>query len=65
VHRDLKPENMFLKDGRVILIDFGSSEDLGNPQLRQTVIDDDPRRKTHVNFVGTSQYMSPECVRNQ
>lgn len=27
-------------------------------------IDADPRRNTHVNFVGTAQYMAPECVRN-
>jgi len=27
VHRDLKPENMFFKNEKVILIDFGSSED--------------------------------------
>jgi serine/threonine protein kinase len=50
----LKPENMFYKDGRVILIDFGSSDDLTRPELRQTKIDDDPRRRRHVNFVGTS-----------
>jgi len=47
------------------LIDFGSSDDLTQPELRQTKIDDDPKRLTHVNFVGTSQYMAPECVRNK
>lgn len=65
VHRDLKPENMFFRDGRVVLIDFGSSEDLTRPELRKIQIDNDPKRMTHVNFVGTSQYMAPECVRNQ
>ena len=45
---------MFYKDERVILIDFGSSDDLNKPELRETQIDDDPRRKRHVNFVGTS-----------
>ena len=28
-------------------------------------IDKHPRRNTHVNFVGTAQYMAPECVRNR
>lgn len=66
MHRDLKPENMFFNsDGRIILIDFGSSDDLAEPDLRKVKIDDDPRRNTHVNFVGTSQYMAPECVRNK
>lgn len=45
---------MFYKDERVILIDFGSSDDLTMPNLRETKIDDDPRRKRHLNFVGTS-----------
>lgn len=67
-HRDLKPENMFFRGSemdKVILIDFGSSEDLEQPELRKVLIDDDPRRKSHVNFVGTSQYMAPECARNK
>jgi serine/threonine protein kinase len=57
VHRDLKPENMFFSGPemeRVILIDLGSSEDLENPELRKVKIDQDPRRMSHVNFVGTS-----------
>jgi 3-phosphoinositide dependent protein kinase-1 len=65
VHRDLKPENMFFRGDKVILIDFGSSDDLTQPELRKMKIDDDPKRLTHVNFVGTSQYMAPECVRNK
>lgn len=58
---------MFLSEDkkRVILIDFGSAEDLDNPQLRKMKIDNDPRRMSHLNFVGTSQYMAPECVRNK
>ena len=55
----------FNSEQRIILIDFGSSEDLSEPELRKIKIDDDPRRNTHVNFVGTSQYMAPECVRNK
>ena len=67
VHRDLKPENMFLTEDmkRVVLIDLGSAEDLEHPEIRKMEIDKDPRRMTHVNFVGTSEYMSPECVRNK
>lgn len=58
---------MFLSEDRkrIILIDFGSAEDLENPQLRKIKIDSDPRRMSHLNFVGTSQYMAPECVRNK
>jgi serine/threonine protein kinase len=48
----------------VKLIDFGSSEDLDNPLIRKMNIDSNPKRGQHVNFVGTSQYMAPECVRN-
>ena len=50
---------------RVIMIDFGSAEDLDYQMIRQMKIDDDPRRQSHLNFVGTSQYMAPECVRNK
>jgi serine/threonine protein kinase len=48
----------------VKLIDFGSAEDLEHPEIRLTNIDDNPKRKQHLNFVGTPQYMSPECIRN-
>jgi serine/threonine protein kinase len=66
IHRDLKPENMFqMADGSVKLIDFGSAEDLEKPEVRLTHIDDNPKKKQHLNFVGTPQYMAPECVRNQ
>eukprot|EP00347_Sterkiella_histriomuscorum_P004813 403358994 len=67
VHRDLKPENMFYakNQSQVKLIDLGSAEDLENAQVRQTHIDDNPKRTQHVHFVGTPQYMAPECVRNQ
>mmetsp|Transcript_13478 Transcript_13478/g.18463 ORF Transcript_13478/g.18463 Transcript_13478/m.18463 type:complete len:165 (+) Transcript_13478:51-545(+) len=67
IHRDIKPENMFWSQdrSRVILIDLGSAEDLNRCELRGMVIDKDPRRNTHVNFVGTAQYMAPECVRNK
>lgn len=67
IHRDIKPENMFWSEDkkRIVLIDLGSAEDLTRRELRKMVIDKDPRRMTHVNFVGTAQYMAPECVRNK
>ena len=47
VHRDLKPENMFFsKDqSRVVLLDFGSSLDLDNVELRTRFPDNNPKRK--------------------
>jgi len=36
------------------LIDFGSSEDFEHMEIRTTEIDDNPKRKQHVNFVGTA-----------
>ncbi|CDW71361.1 agc pdk1 protein kinase [Stylonychia lemnae] len=67
IHRDLKPENMFYTNNQshVKLIDFGSAEDIQNSQIRAMRIDDNPKRHQHLNFVGTPQYMSPECIRNQ
>lgn len=67
IHRDLKPENMFLSGDqkRVILIDLGSSEDLSQPEIRKQKIDDNYKRSMHLNFVGTSQYMAPECAQNK
>lgn len=50
---------------RIIMIDLGSAEDLEKREIRQMQIEYDTRRNTHVNFVGTAQYMAPECVRNK
>jgi serine/threonine protein kinase len=49
IHRDLKPENLFLsKDhSKVLLIDFGSSDDLDRPEIRAMQIDDNYKRKMH------------------
>ena len=57
---------MFYTESKSIkLIDFGSAEDLENQHIRLMDLDDNPKRKQHLNFVGTPQYMAPECVRNQ
>ena len=55
----------YTESKRIKLIDFGSAEDLENQHIRLMDLDDNPKRKQHLNFVGTPQYMAPECVRNQ
>jgi len=68
IHRDLKPENMFFsgEDLKSIkLIDLGSADDLVETSIRETFADDEPKRGRHKYFVGTSQYMAPECLRNR
>lgn len=65
IHRDIKPENiMITKDNKKIkLIDFGSAKDIikkvhskGNSSTG---------RKYFEHFMGTANYMPPECVRNK
>tara|TARA_B110000305_G_scaffold18914_1_gene17439 strand:+ start:220 stop:735 length:516 start_codon:yes stop_codon:yes gene_type:complete len=54
VHRDLKPENLMVSaDGHIKLIDFGTAKDM---------IETD---KNGPEFVGTPEFMSPECVRSK
>ena len=52
---------------RIIMIDFGSAEDLTHLEIRlmQVEIDKAQRRNSHINYVGTAQYMAPECIRNK
>jgi serine/threonine protein kinase len=51
LHRDLKPQNIFLKDGRVLLGDFGISKILDSTvELTSTCI-------------GTPYYMSPDLYK--
>lgn len=49
----------------VTLIDLGSSEDLENPELRDKFFNPKSTRNAHKYFVGTSQYMAPECCHNK
>ena len=49
----------------VKLIDFGSTIMVDDRELRTMDIDDHPKRNKLVNFVGTPQYMAPECVHNR
>ena len=51
LHRDLKPSNVYVtRSGRVVILDFGISVDLGQHESAQT----------DVNVAGTPKYMAPE-----
>ena len=49
----------------VKLIDLGSSEDLEKKEMRDNFFNPKSNRNMHKYFVGTSQYMAPECVHNK
>ena len=49
----------------VKLIDLGSSDDLSRPEIRAKTNDDNTKRPQHKYFVGTAQYMAPECQHNK
>lgn len=51
LHKDLKPQNFILKDGRIKLIDFGTTIALGSNRV-----------ETSERAVGTLNYMAPETL---
>mmetsp|Transcript_28573 Transcript_28573/g.50775 ORF Transcript_28573/g.50775 Transcript_28573/m.50775 type:complete len:394 (-) Transcript_28573:2144-3325(-) len=64
VHRDLKTENVVLdSEGRVKLIDFGTAKDLNDSTVEPA--SNLMARKKFQHFIGTPQFMAPECIQNK
>ena len=65
VHRDLKPENIMITKNKknIKIIDFGSGKDIKNNVFSKG--NSSTGRKYFEHFMGTPNYMPPECVRNK
>lgn len=66
IHRDIKPENILvvLKDKSIKFCDFGTSRDAFDDSVQGSGTGR-PGKKMFEHFVGTPNFMAPECLRNK
>jgi serine/threonine protein kinase len=65
VHRDLKPENIMVsaETNEIKIIDFGSAKDI--VEKVQSKGNSSTGRMYYEHFMGTPNYMAPECIHNK
>lgn len=65
VHRDIKSENILINtDYQIKIVDFGTAKDAYDPKYKGAGTGR-KERKNYEHYVGTPNYMPPECIRNQ
>ncbi|CAK66678.1 unnamed protein product (macronuclear) [Paramecium tetraurelia] len=65
VHRDIKSENILLtQDKKIKFIDFGTARDMNDPTIEGSG-NGRKGKQAFKHFVGTPQFMAPECIRNK
>ena len=62
-HRDLKPENIMVAGPEIKLFDFGTAKDIQDNVASKG--NSSTGRKYFEHFVGTPNYMAPECIHNK
>jgi len=65
VHRDLKAENILITPNHEIkLVDFGTARDMIETHIEGSGTGS-KGKKIFKHFVGTPNYMAPECIHNK